>query len=183
MNDIDITLHRNGYRVKALADALAAQTANPAEFAVYHIRENGEDSHFTSEYFKTPMQAAYRYRLYERGELSSEPEALAAAFIETNPIDLKKFTEACDNIHSDRRITALVEFDLDEGRVSVCDSGDHAWRTYALPDFSAAAYKAFQSDCRSEDCRREIFDSSLAGKEIDMDMTADKNAGMQAPSM
>lgn len=32
-------------------------------FAVFHIRENGEDYHFTSDHFRTPMQAAYRYRL------------------------------------------------------------------------------------------------------------------------
>ena len=37
-------------------------------FAVYHIRENGDDYHFTSDHFRSPMQAAYRYRLYERGE-------------------------------------------------------------------------------------------------------------------
>lgn len=212
MKDIDITLYLNEYRVKALADALAVQTANTVEdelmeafdalyldyvpdeqrarieaqieqeesaeqmrleakrrFAVYHIRENGEDFHFTSDYFKTPMQAAYRYRLYERGELSSEPETLAAAFIETNPIELKKYNEACDDINSDKRITALVEFDLDEGRVSVCDGSDNAWQTYSLHDFSVAAYKAYRSDYHSEDCRREIFNSSLAGKEIDID--------------
>ena len=32
-------------------------------FAVYHIRENGDDYHFTSDHFRSPMQAAYRYRL------------------------------------------------------------------------------------------------------------------------
>lgn len=101
MNDIDITLYLNEYRVKALADALAERTANTVEdelreafdalyqeyvpeeqraeveaqieqeeiadrarkeasrrFAVYHIRENGEDYHFTSEHFRKPMQAA-----------------------------------------------------------------------------------------------------------------------------
>ena len=60
-----------------------------------------------------------------------------------------------------------MEFDLDEGRVSVCDSGDDAWRTYSLHDFSVAAYKAYRSDYRSEDCRREIFNASLYGKEMD----------------
>ena len=62
-------------------------------FAVFHIRENGEDYHFTSDHFRTPMQAAYRYCLYDRGELSANPETLAAAFIETNPISLKEFNE------------------------------------------------------------------------------------------
>ena len=134
-------------------------------FAVYHIRENGEDYHFTSDNFRSPMQAAYRYRLYERGALSAVPETFADAFIETNPVNLKYFNEVCSDIHSDNRISALLEFDLDEGRVSVYDGADNEWQTYSLRDFSVAAYKAFRSDNRSEEGRREIFNSSLAGKE------------------
>lgn len=137
-------------------------------FAVYHTRENGEDRHFTSDYFRTPLQAAYRYRLYDRGELSADPETLADAFIETRPISLQAFGAACADIRADSRITALIEFDLDEGCVSICDSGDNEWQTYTLHDFSVAAYKAFRSDYRSEECRREIFNSSLAGKEVEL---------------
>lgn len=137
-------------------------------FAVYHIRENGEDQHFTSDYFRTPLQAAYRYRLYDRGELSAGPETLAAAFIETTPISLQAFGAACADIRADNRITALIEFDLDEGCVSICDSGNNEWQTYTLHDFSVAAYKAFRSDYRTEECRREIFNSSLAGKEVEL---------------
>lgn len=185
MNDIDITLYLNEYRVRALADALGDQTAETVEdklaevfdtlyqeyvpdeqrasieatieseyaaeqakteaarcFAVYHIRENDYDYHFTSDHFRTPMQAAYRYRLYDRGELSANPETLAAAFIETNPVNLEYFGKVCADIHADDRVTALLEFDLDEGNVSICDSSDNAWWTYTLHDFSVAAYKA-----------------------------------------
>ena len=67
-------------------------------FAVYHIRENGDDYHFTSDHFRSPMQAAYRYRLYERGELSAAPETFADAFIETNPVNLEYFNEVCSDI-------------------------------------------------------------------------------------
>ena len=205
MNDIDITLFLNEYRVKALEEALGNRTAETIEdklseafdvlyqeyvddeqrasieakigceeaaeqarieakrrFAVYHVRENGEDYHFTSNHFRSPMQAAYRYRLYDRNELSANPQTLTAAFIETNPISLKKFNDACTDINSDKRITALVEFDLDEGRVSVCDNSDNEWQTFTLQDFSVAAYKAYRSDYRGED---------LAGKEIDLDKT------------
>lgn len=137
-------------------------------FAVYHIRENGEDLHFTSDYFRTPLQAAYRYRLYDRGELSANPETFADAFIETNPVSLEYFGKVCADIRADSRITALIEFDLDEGCVSICDSGDNEWQTYTLYDFSVAAYKAFRSDYRTEECRREIFNSSLAGKEVEL---------------
>lgn len=216
MNDIDITLYLNAYRVRALADALGDQTAETVEdklaevfdtlyqeyvpdeqrasieatieseyaaeqakteaarcFAVYHIRENGDDCHFTSDYFLSPMQAAYRYRLYDRGELSASPETFADAFIETNPVSLEYFGEVCSDIHSDNRISALLEFDLDEGRVSVCDSTDNEWQTYSLHDFSVAAYKAFRSDYRNEECRRGIFNNSLAGKEMDLSEETD----------
>ena len=216
MNDIDITLYLNAYRVRALADALGDQTAETVEdklaevfdtlyqeyvpdeqrasieatieseyaaeqarleaarrFAVYHIRENGDDCHFTSDYFLSPMQAAYRYRLYERGELSADPKTFADAFIETNPISLEYFGKVCADIHADDRVTALLEFDLDEGRVSVCDSTDNEWQTYSLHDFSVAAYKAFRSDYRGEECRREIFNNSLAGKEMDLSEETD----------
>lgn len=216
MNDIDITLYLNEYRVRALADALGNQTAETVEdklteafdtlyqeyvpdeqrasiearierenaaeqarmeaarrFAVYHIRENDDDCHFTSDYFLSPMQAAYRYRLYERGELSADPKTFTDAFIETNPVSLEYFVKVCADIHSDNRVTALLEFDLDEGRVSVCDSTDNEWQTYSLHDFSVAAYKAFRSDYRNEECRREIFNNSLAGKEMDLSEETD----------
>lgn len=216
MNDIDITLYLNEYRVRALADALGNQTAETVEdklteafdtlyqeyvpdeqrasieatieseyaaeqakteaarrFAVYHIRENGDDCHFTSDYFLSPMQAAYRYRLYARGELSADPKTFVAAFIETNPVSLEYFGKVCADIHADDRVTALLEFDLDEGRVSVCDSTDNEWQTYSLRDFSVAAYKAFRSDYRGEECRREIFNNSLAGKEMDLSEETD----------
>lgn len=149
-------------------------------FAVFHIRENGEDFHFTSDHFRTPMQAAYRYRLYDRDELSSKPETLAAAFVETNPVSLEAFREACADINSDKRITALIEFDLDEGNVSICDSSDNAWWTYTLHDFSVAAYKAFRSDYRDEACRSQIFYTSLAGKEIDLPEETDMS---ETPAM
>ena len=106
-------------------------------FAVYHIRENGDDCHFTSDYFHTSMQAAYRYRLYDRGELSAAPETFADAFIETNPVSLEYFGKVCADIHADDRVTALLEFDLDEGRVSVCNGTDNEWQTYTLHDFPA----------------------------------------------
>ena len=216
MNDIDITLYLNEYRVRALADTLGSQTAETVEdklteafdtlyqeyvpdeqrasiearierenaaeqarleaarrFAVYHIRENGDDCHFTSDYFLSPMQAAYRYRLYARGELSADPKTFADAFIETNPVSLEYFSKVCADIHSDDRVTALLEFDLDEGWVSVHNSTDDDWQVYSLHDFSVAAYNAFRSDYRNEECRREIFNNSLAGKEMDLSEETD----------
>ena len=153
-------------RIEREDTAEQARLEATRRFAVYHIREKGDDYHFTSDHFRSPMQAAYRYRLYERGELSADPKTFADAFIETNPVNLEYFNEVCSDIHSDNRISALLEFDLDEGRVSVYDGMDNEWQTYSLRDFSVAASKAFRSDYRSEEGRREIFNSSLAGKEL-----------------
>ena len=77
------------------------------------------------------------------------------------------------DIHLDDRVTALFEFDLDEGWVSVHSSTDDDWQVYSLHDFSVAAYKAFRSDYRNEECRREIFNNSLAGKEMDLSEETD----------
>jgi len=150
-------------------------------FAVYHIRENGDDYHFTSDTFRTSMQAAYRYRLYERGELSATPKTFADAFIENSSIGLDYFKKVCADIHSDNRVTTLLEFDLDEGWVNVYDGADNDWQTYSLRDFSVAAYKAFRSDNRSEECRREIFNNSLVGKEVDLSEETDDES--EAPAM
>ena len=190
MNSIEISLWVSEYRFKALEDTLRKQGAGTIEeklretfdtlyqehvpdeqraqiearieqedaaeqakleanrrFAVYHIREDDEDFLFTNDYYQTPMQAAHRYRLYDRGELSSRPESAA-------------------DIRSDPRITALLEFNLDEGWVSVCGR-DNAWQTYGLQDFSVAAYKAYRSAYRGEDSRREIFHAHLCGRELD----------------
>ena len=76
-----------------------------------------------------------------------------------------------------------MEFDLDDGTVSICDSSDNAWWTYSLHDFSVAAYKAYRADYRSEECRREIFNSSLVGKEIDLSETEPDEDEEEAPMM
>lgn len=44
------------------------------KFGVFHIHENGSDRYFTSELFDSLLSTAYRYRLYDRGELSSNPK-------------------------------------------------------------------------------------------------------------
>lgn len=172
----DIAQLEASIELKEAVEREAAESAR--RFAVYHVRENDEDYHFTSDYFKTPMQAAYRYRLYDRGELSAAPETFVTALMETTPLTVQKFSELCDNINTDLRVTVLMEFDLDEGTVGICGSDD-AWRTYSLHDFSVAAYKAYRSDYRSEDCRREIFHAALCGKEIDTNKVEDEGVGMQ----
>ena len=108
-----------------------------------------------------------RHLLFTLNEENTLNDAnLLTLIVQAADEDIKEALE--QDIHADDRVTALLEFDLDEGRVSVYDGTDNEWQTYSLHDFSVAAYKAFRSDYRSEECRREIFNSSLAGKELEL---------------
>ncbi len=138
-------------------------------FAVFHIHENGSDRYFTSEHFLSFRSAAYRYRLYDRGELSADPQCLADAFLGNDAITAADYEALCDKMPNDFRITTLADFDLDNETVSVCDSSDNAWRSYRLHDLSVAAFKAFRGDYYSTEQRERIFQSTLCGKEIDVE--------------
>ena len=171
MSDIDITLYLNEYRVRALADVLGSQTAETAEDKLAEAFDM-----LYQEYVPDEQRASIEATI-EREDAAEQARLEAArrfavyhirAFIETNPVSLEYFGKVCADIHADDRVTALLEFDLDEGRVSVYNGTDNEWQTYTLHDFSVAAYKAFRSDYRSEECRREIFNSSLAGKELEL---------------
>ena len=68
---------------------------------------------------------------------------------------------------NDFRIRALIDFDLDEGLVSVCERSDNTWSGYKLHDVSVAAYKAQRSDYRTSEDLMEIFRSALTNKEVE----------------
>ena len=136
-------------------------------FGVFHIHENGSDRYFTSELFDSLLSTAYRYRLYDRGELSSNPKMFAEAFGEVEHISAAQYEELCDRMPNDHRIKIAADFDLDAGTASACQSSDNAWWTYSLKDLSTAAYRANRGSYRSSYDRKEKFEEALAGKEID----------------
>lgn len=150
-------------------------------FAVFHVRENGENSYFTSDHFISFREAAYRCRLYDRGELSSEPSRLCDAFIGSDMIDADKYEYLCDRMPNDFRITALMNFDLDNETVSVCDSSDNAWRSYTLHDLSVAAFKAYRGEYHPTEYRERIFNDALSGREINTE--AELLAETEHPTM
>lgn len=156
-------------QIKETEKAERAEREAKRRFAVYHVSENGSDVYFTSDHFLGFLSAAYRYRLYERGELSANPQCFADAFMESDAITAAEYEMLCDRMPNDFRITMLIDFDLDNETVSVCDSGDNAWRSYRLHDLSVAAFKAYRKDCASSDERERIFRSALSGKKIDIE--------------
>lgn len=155
-NEIDAQI------AKEQAEADAEREAS-RRFAVFHIRENGEDCHFTSELYDSFYSAAYRYRVFSRSDTKAD---FAAFFIGGQPIDAVEFSKLCDAMNTDQRITALVEFDLDEGTVSAYESRHDGWISYNLKDVSNAVYKANRKHYQTSDMRQSTFDHALAGKEI-----------------
>ena len=136
------------------------------KFGVFHVHENGSDRYFTSELFDSLLSTAYRYRLYDRGELSSNPKRFAEAFGEVEHISAAQYEELCDRMPNDHRIKIAADFNLDAGTASACQSSDNAWWTYSLKDLSTAAYRANRGSYRSSYDRKEKFEEALAGKEI-----------------
>ena len=136
-------------------------------FGLFHIRENGADRYFLSEYILHPVAAAYRYRLYARNELSAEPKCFADAFLESVPMTAEDYDALTENLEIERKILSVSDFDLDEGEVCFTDSDGS--RSYTLQDVSAAAYKAYRSLRHSVDNKTELFEDALDGKELRQD--------------
>ena len=150
-------------------EAQAQQEAEAARrFAVIHFHEDGDDFHFTSDLRNNFYSAAYLYRNYMReneGRLTLD--SLALSFGEHQPIDDLTFSVLCDAMEHDERITALLEFDFDEGVISVKEQGDPEWRAYRLKDVSTAVYRAERKSSIPMDARELIFEEALRDREID----------------
>ena len=145
-----------------------AETEARKRFGVFHIRDGGEDSYFKSELFHSFLAVAHRYRLYDRGELSSQPKTFHDAFGETIPIPEEVYNDFREDIKTDSRVLGVYEFNLDDGIASVCQNQDNEWSAYNLGHVSTAAYNAYRSSYRTWENREMIFDSYLSGKEIEI---------------
>lgn len=158
----------NRIAVEKQQEQAAAEAAR--RFSVVHIHDANMDYHFTSELHTSFLHAARLYRVVTKDLKSPLPtaEAMSHAFISHQPITPKQFSDLCDSIATDNRITALIEFDFEDGTVGVCQSSDNAWWYYDLKDVSAAVFRADRKSGLRPDARSEIFSSALEGKELDV---------------
>lgn len=140
-------------------------------FAVYHLHDDFDDYHFTDEFNNSFYNAACRYcEMLEYGYKSKTVDTVAHEYFPDNqPINASVFSVLCNTMPNDNRISALIEFDLENETVSVCDSSDNAWKAYHLEDIADAVHKVkLKSDLILE-TDQEIFNNALAGKEIDFE--------------
>lgn len=145
-----------------------AETEARKRFGVFHIRDGGEDSYFKSELFHSFLAVAHRYRLYDRGELSSQPKTFHDAFGETIPIPEEVYNDFREDIKTDSRVLGVYEFNLDDGTASVCQNQDNEWSAYNLSHVSTAAFRAYRSTYIPYEEREAIMNEYLNGKEIEI---------------
>ena len=100
-------------------------------FAVVHLHDAQDDYHFFSELHTSFLQSARLYRM-ETKDLTgpnSPLERLKTAHMRHQPIAPEVFAQYCEDMPNDNRITALVEYDFENGMVSACESSVNLWWT------------------------------------------------------
>ena len=140
-------------------------------FAVVHLHDDQQDYHFISEVHTNFLQSARLYRLVTKDMPGpgTTLDRMKNCFLRHQPIAPEVFAQYCDDMPTDHRITALVEYDLENGMVSACESSDNHWLTYKLKDVSTAVFRADRKSNLSLKERNEIFQEALYGKEIEFD--------------
>ena len=154
-------------RIAEIEEAEKVKAEQARRFAVIHLHEGDDDMHFTTEYDNSFYRAAIVYTddiQSEVGKLTLD--SIAQEFSEHQLIDDLTFSVLCNAKPYDQRITALLEFDFDDGKISVCDNTDGVWKTYKLGDVVDAVSKARSKPDLFLETRNAIFNTALDGKEI-----------------
>ena len=140
-------------------------------FAVIHFHDAEDDYFFTFELRNSFYSIANLYCLDLRDEVGKYTlDSMASCnFSGKEPISDVMFSVLCNAMPNDDRITALVEFDFENGNISVKERGDNHWRVYHLKDVSTAMWKAERQYGLTLAARYKIFDTALEGKEIIFD--------------
>jgi hypothetical protein len=154
-------------------------------FSVVHLHDADGDLHFISELHTNFYNAARLYRMVtkELSGIAPMMDRLSHAFMSHRNITPSDFSAMCQAMPNDQRITAVIEFDFEDGTVGVCESGDCTWRYYQLKDVSTAVYKAERKKGLRWSEEQAIFMEALSGKEIriysDETPAEDTNQAMQ----
>lgn len=151
-----------------------AQSAAEAEaarrFAVYRIRELGEDSYFTSEVHNDLYLAACECREYLQ---DPKPFLLPDYFPHRQVCNKFRYSQLVNDLGYNPQITMVVELDADKGMCMVQKAGeDDSWHQYRLKDLSTGIYRAKRKDGLSFAERNGIFEGFIAEREIAMHLPA-----------
>ncbi len=140
------------------------------ELAVIHLHDDTDDFHFTSELYSDLFSIGYIYHHRMREDVGTHTlDSLAVSFSEYNPIDTETFAVLVNAAGKDERIKTIVDFDFENGYMSVWEQQTNKWNAYPLKDISSAIAKATQNSKYSLETQIAVFDAHLDGKNVEFD--------------
>lgn len=139
-------------------------------FAVYHFHDADGDVHFMDQLHNNFYSAAYQYKnmIQESNNILSSDSIAELYYRGHKPVNTKTFLEFCDRIPDDECIAALIEFDMENGTVGICENRENEWQLYKLEDVISAVDRAERESNISLEAKRGIFEEALVGREIDL---------------
>ena len=127
------------------AAQLAEQEAS-RRFAIFHIKEHGEEFRFLTNHNIEFLDAGRLLRNYVRS-LQNRPDqgkSFAYWFRERVPLTPAEFNAYVDErLMNSGRVTGAFDIDLDQGTFSAVHI-DNGWQTFTAKDVCSAAYFAFR---------------------------------------
>lgn len=163
----------------------AAETAREAEehtiYTVFHVREHGHDSIFSTGNGEEFLDVAIRLRRYLWGGKTVVKGDFSQRFYNSQPITRERFDElAILRLENTGKVTGAFEINLDAGWISGLCITD-GWQTFQIKDVSAAAYHATRSSRMSLEDRWKKFINRLDGNQIEPESFASAEIGGLRP--
>lgn len=141
-------------------------------FAIFHIKEHGEETRFLINNSIEFLDAGCLLRNYVRSmqDQPSQGKSFAYSFrkrVDLTPAEFEAYVD--ERLTNSGRVTGAFDIDLDQGTFSAVHI-DKGWQTYAAKDVCSAAYFAFRKQRRTNSDRWRIFLGRLDGKELRCEM-------------
>jgi hypothetical protein len=141
-------------------------------FAIFHIKEHGEEFRFLTNHNIEFLDAGRLLRNYVRSmqDRPDQGKSFAYWFRERVPLTAAEFDAYVDErLMNSGRVTGAFDIDLDQGTFSAVHI-DNGWQTFTAKDVCSAAYFAFRKQGLADNDRWRIFLDRLDGKELRCEM-------------
>ena len=163
---------RVAHRIGEERAAQLAEREASRHFAIFHIKEHGEEFRFLTNHNIEFLDAGRLLRNYVRSmqDRPDQGKSFAYWFRERVPLTPAEFDAYVDErISNSGRVTGAFDIDLDQGTFSAVHI-DNGWQTFAAKDVCSAAYFAFRKQGQADNDRWRIFLDRLDGKELRCEM-------------
>ena len=133
------------------------------KFSAFHVRERGQEEYFQLERPWDVLKAASILRKYLRKDKQDSFSDFCGIRQRITAGEFHRLAGV--RMEHPEKLTGAFALDFDKKEFSTVDAAD-GWRSYFMPDVSAAAYRAFRAEGLSERQRMARFMERLADCEI-----------------